>query len=260
MRRIVINNQKGGSGKTTTAVSLAAGLAEKGRKTLLVDLDPGSSATVWLLGNEHPEVDVDLFDPSAGEEIIQELALETTTKNLEIIPYTPVRAKQAKALREMPSKSQILKNKFQRLPKNSYDYVIFDCSPGLNLTTVNALAASNELVIPVTAQSLTLYGVISLMETVDQIQVKINPDLHISGILPCRVDPGNKHNMEVVELLIERFGVLVFSTFIREDSRIAECPSFLQTIFEYEPKALAAQDYRAVVHEIISQENKKISG
>jgi chromosome partitioning protein len=257
MRKIVISNQKGGSGKTTTAVSIAAGLAEKGKKVLLIDLDPGSSTTVWLLGNENPDLENDLFDLNGGPEVIQQLALETQIPNLEIIPYSPIRIRNSKALKESSNKSFILKRKIDGLPRNSYDYVIFDTGPGLTLTNINAMAAAKEVIIPVVAQSLTLYGVISLLETLESVQVKINPDLHISGILACRIDPGNRHNMEIQELLVERFGTLVYNSYIREDSKLAEAPSFLQTIFQYDTKSQGAQDYRAVVNEILAQENKK---
>jgi chromosome partitioning protein len=257
MRKIVINNQKGGSGKTTTAVNIAAGLADRGKKVLIVDLDPGASASIWLLGGERPDTDKDLFDLNSSSELITELALKTGVKNLEIIPFTPVRHRNSKALKEYPNKSQLLKKKFQNLPSSTYDYVVFDCSPGLNLSTVNAMAAADELVIPVVAQALTLYGVIALLETVESVQVKLNPDLHISGILPCRVDPAIRHNMEIVELLSERFGVLVFNTYIREDIKLAECPSFAQTIYQYDPKSHGASDYKAIVAEILSKENKR---
>jgi chromosome partitioning protein len=257
MRKIVINNQKGGSGKTTSAVNISAGLAEKGKKVLLVDLDPGASATIWLLGTERPESDRDIFDMDIGSEIITDLATPTSMKGLDILPFLPIRNKSSRKLKDYPNRSQILKQKFRHLPEDLYDYVIFDCGPGLSLTTVNALAAANELLIPVVTQSLTLYGVISLLETVESVQVKINPDLHITGILPCRVDPNLRHNMEILELLIERFGVLVYTTYIREDVKLAECPSFFQTIFEYDPKSAGASDYRSVVSELLSQENSK---
>jgi chromosome partitioning protein len=257
MRKIVINNQKGGSGKTTTAVNISAALAEKDKKVLLVDLDPGASATIWLLGNDRPAPEKDLFDLESGSEIIEELAVPTQTKNMDIIPFHPIRNKQTKKVKDYPNRSQILKNKFRHLDEDLYDYVLFDCGPGLSLTNVNALAAANELLIPVTTHSLTLYGVISLLETMESVQVKINPDLHITGILPCRVDPSQRHNMEILELLIERFGVLVYNTYIREDVKLAECPSFFQTIFQYDSKSIAAVDYRALAAEIIEQESKK---
>jgi chromosome partitioning protein len=155
MRKIVINNQKGGSGKTTTAVNISAGLADKGKKVLLVDLDPGASSSIWLLGGERPEVEKDLFDLNSGAELITELSLKTTVKNLDIIPFSPIRYRNTKTLKDSPNKSQLLKKKFQNLPGNTWDYVIFDCAPGLNLSTVNALAASDELIIPVVALLVT---------------------------------------------------------------------------------------------------------
>lgn len=254
MRRIVINNQKGGSGKTTCAVNIGAGLAEQGKKVLLVDLDPGASATIWLLGIEKANTDKDLFDLTSNYEVITELAQPTSTKGLDILPFVPIKNKNNREFKENPHRSQILKNKFLELPENLYDYVLFDCGPGLSLTTINALAAANELLIPVPTQSLSLYGVISLLETVESVQVKINPDLHITGILACRVEPNLRHNMEVLELLIERFGVLVYTTYIREDVKLAECPSFNQTIFEYDPKCTGANDFRSLVKEILSKE------
>ena len=174
-----------------------------------------------------------------------------------MIPFIPLKSKYSKEMKEHPNKASILKNKFANIDPKRWDYVIFDCSPGLNLTTLNAMGAANEIIIPVVAQSLALYGVLSLLETLESVQAKLNPNLNITGILPCRVDQNIKHNMEIVDILIEKFGVLVYNTYIREDIKIAESPSFTQTIFQYDPKSIGAHDYRSFAAEVIAQENKK---
>lgn len=161
-------------------------------------------------------------------------------------------------MKEYRYKSSILKAKFDALDPKAWDYIIFDCAPGLNLTTLNALGAAKEIIIPVVAQFLALHGVLGILETLESVQVKLNPDIVISGIIPSRVDPNLKHNMEIVEILIERFGVLVYNTYIREDVKIAESPSFAQTIFQYDNKSHGANDFRSLANEIIAQENKKL--
>jgi chromosome partitioning protein len=255
MRKIAINNQKGGSGKTTTAVNLAAALADRGKKVLLVDLDPQSSASIWL-GFYKYTSEKNLFDIDGNETLIPELAQKTKIKNLDIIPFSPIRNKFSKEMKEYPNKPFLLRNKFLGLDKNSYDYVLFDCNPGLNLTTINALAAANEILIPVVAETMALYGVLSLLETLESVQAKLNPSLKITGILPCRVNTATKHNMEIVDILTEKFGILVYKTFIREDIRLSECYSFNQSIFQYDNKTTGSLDYRAFTAEVIFQENK----
>ncbi|MCB1159702.1 MAG: ParA family protein, partial [Leptospiraceae bacterium] len=134
-----------------------------------------------------------------------------------------------------------------------YDFIFFDCAPGLNLVTLNALAAADELLIPIAANYLVLNGVISLLETIKTVKVKLNPNLHISGVLPSRVDAKVKHTLEILDLLIEKFGSLVYQTYIREDIKLAECPSFAKTIFQYDSKSMGAEDFSALADEILDR-------
>lgn len=253
MRRFVINNHKGGSGKTTTAVNLGSALAESGKKVLIVDLDPQGSASIWF-GLPRVVPGEGLFALEKGGEQILELAKPTTTNNLQIVPNMSVNNRNSGEAKQKASMGKILKTKFESLPKNTFDYVLFDCSPGLNLVTLNAMVGANELLIPVAANYLVLNGVVSLLETVKSIKLKLNPDLKISGVLPCRVDPKVRHTMEILDLLLEKFGTLIYKTYIREDIRLAECPSFAKTIFQYSPESIGATDFRSLAKEIISQE------
>jgi chromosome partitioning protein len=253
MRRFVINNHKGGSGKTTTAVNLGAALAESGRKVLIIDLDPQGSASVWF-GLSRVSAGEGLFSPTIQSEEILALAKQTTTQNLSIIPNMSLTHRHSGEVKQKASQGKLLKAKLDALPQNLFDYIILDCSPSLNLVTLNALVAADELLIPIAANYLVLNGVVSLLETVKTVKVKLNSSLHISGVLPCRVDPKVRHTMEVMDLLVDKFGQLVYKSFIREDIRLAECPSFAKTIFQYAPKSMGALDFKSLCEEIISQE------
>lgn len=254
MRRFVINNHKGGSGKTTTAVNLAAALAEQGRKVLIVDLDPQGSASVWF-GLNRKYNEPGLFDLSTGWQAIPKLAKRTQTANLDIIPNMKIANKHSGSMKQHASQGLILKDKFANLPPGYYDYIFFDCAPGLNLVTLNALNAANELLIPIAAHYLVLNGVVSLLETIQAIKAKLNPGLHISGVLPSRIDPNIKHTMEILDLLLAKFGKLVYSTYIREDIKLAECPSFTKTILQYSELSKGARDFRSLAAEVLQQES-----
>jgi len=148
----------------------------------------------------------------------------------------------------------ILRRNLEGLPPDRWDYVLLDCPPTLGILTVNALAAAQELLVPVEAHVMALSGLAHLLQTVEVVKDRLNPDLKISGILACRVDARTRHAREVVEQLRKRSGPLVYKTVIRENIRLAECPSFGQPITLYDPKSAGAQDYRALADEIISQE------
>lgn len=253
MRKIAIANQKGGSGKTTTSVNLAATLGELGRRVLVIDLDPQHSATAWFGCKDSGKGLYALFvDNGDFSEVIQ----TTGVPGVDLAPSSAWLVGVERILAGEVGAEQILRRNLAKLPADRWDYVLIDCPPTLGILTVNALAAAQELLVPVEAHVMALSGLAQLLHTVEVVKERINADLAVSGILACRVDARTRHAREVVEQLRERNGSLVYQTVIRENIRLAECPSFAQPITRYDPKSSGAADYRALAGEIIDQEQK----
>ena len=253
MRKIAIANQKGGSGKTTTSVNLAAALGERERRVLVIDLDPQHSATAWF-GVRNPGKGLyGLFvDNGNLDGVIQ----ETGVTGVDLAPSTAWLMGVERILAAEVGAEQILRRNLAKLPADRWDYVLIDCPPTLGILTINALAAVEELLVPVEAHVMALSGLAQLLHTVEVVKERINADLKVSGILACRVDARTRHAREVVEQLRERNGKVVYQTVIRENIRLAECPSFAQPITQYDSKSSGAADYRALAEEIINQEQQ----
>jgi chromosome partitioning protein len=251
MRRIAITNQKGGSGKTTTAVNLAAALGEQRRRVLVIDLDPQCSATSWF-GLKNTDKGVFRIFTENGS--ILDIISNTNVPGVEVVPASPWLVGVEKALAREVGAETILRRQLQSLPHDRWDYLLIDCPPALGILTINALVAVREVLVPVEAHVLALEGLAQLLQTVAVVKERLNPDLEISGILACRVDGRTRHAQEVVEQLQGRFGNLVYNTVIRENVRLAECPSFGKPITQYDPRSYGAADYRALAREIIRQE------
>ncbi|MBI1743055.1 ParA family protein [Candidatus Acetothermia bacterium] len=251
MRIVAITNQKGGSGKTTTAVNLAAALGEKKRKVLIVDLDPQASASSWYAVKDGSRGLLDVFVHNTP---LSDLVQLTQASNVEIVPSSSWLVGAEKALAGEVGSETILRRQLQLLPPDRWDYLLVDCPPSLGILTVNALTAVREVVVPVEAHVMALDGLAQLLKTVEVAKERLNPELKISGILPCRVDARTRHALEVVEQLRERFGKLVYRVIIRENVRLAECPSFKQPITEYDTRSYGAADYRALAKAVIKQE------
>lgn len=254
MRTLAIANQKGGSGKTTTSVNLAAALGESKRRVLLLDLDPQHSATAWYGVNNAGKGVLGLF-VEGGE--LADFVQGTDTPGVDLIPSSAWLVGVEKILAGEVGAETILRRHLAGLPRDRWDYVLMDCPPTLGVLTVNALAAARELLVPVEAHVMALSGLAQLLHTVEVVQQRLNPELQVSGILACRVDGRTRHAREVVERLRERSGNLVYQTVIRENIRLAECPSFGQPITQYDPRSAGAADYRALAAEVIRQEGRK---
>jgi len=254
MRTIAVVNQKGGTGKTTTSVSLGATLAERGKKVLLVDLDPQYSATTWLATHPVGRGVFDLF--AAPEETdLAALAHPTTTPGLHLVGASAWLVGAEKALSSEPGAEIILREKLAALPAGAFDYVLIDCPPTLGVLTVNALTAVREVLVPVECHVMGLQGLAQLLQTIDVVRKRLNPALAVAGIVACRLDARTNHGPEIVAKLRGRFPETL-DTVVRENVRLAECPSMGEPITAYAPASSGAEDYRALAGEIINQEER----
>ncbi len=247
MRLIAITNQKGGSGKTTTAVNLAAAIGERGKRTLLLDLDPQGTATGWL----GLETGRGLFEVFTDGARLTDLVQETQVPGVDLIPAAPLLIAADKALAGEVGAEGLLKKALMKLPQNKWDFCLIDCPPSLSLLTLSALTAASEVLVPVETHVLALSGLAELVQTVETVKDRLNSELKITAILACRFDRRTNHSREVVDQIQKRFGRLVLKTAIRESVRLAEAPSFHQPITSYASNTAGAEDYRAVAAELL---------
>ncbi len=249
MRRIAIINQKGGSGKTTTVVNLGAAVTEKRFRVLLIDLDPQAHTTIHL-GFEPFKLEKSIYDVLVNEVNPDEVILETHVKNLFLLP---AKIELASAEIEMVNTigREIVLRESLKKSKNNYDYILIDCPPSLGLLTLNALTTASEVIIPIQAEFFALEGLTKLIQTVQLVTERINPSTHISGVLITMFDKRKNICKEVAEHVANHFGKKVFKTKIRENVKLAEAPSFGQTIFEFAKNSHGAADYRKLAKEIL---------
>jgi chromosome partitioning protein len=251
MRALAIINQKGGSGKTTTTVNLAATIGEKGRRVLVIDLDPQASTSSWFGITDGGKALLDVFSDHA--ELADQVQVSSAL-GVDVVPCSTWLAGAEKALSGEVGAETILARKLRKLPKGRWDYLLMDCPPTLGILSINALAAAHELLIPVEAHVMALAGVAQIIKTAEVVKERLNPELELTGIVACRVDGRTRHSLEVVEQLRQRFGKLVYKTVIRENIRLAEAPSYAQPITIYDAKSYGAEDYRDLAAEVIKQE------
>ncbi|MCK4340553.1 MAG: ParA family protein [Phycisphaerae bacterium] len=259
MRSIAIINQKGGVGKTTTAVNVAAILARGGQHVLLLDLDPQAHATIHL-GIELGDDDLSIYDVMVRNTPLAEVARGAAEK-LVVIPSHVDLVGAEIELAGRAGRETILERVLQPY-QQGFDFCFIDCAPSLGLLTINSLAAVREVIIPLQPHFLALQGLGRLLDTITLVRQALNPELRISGIVLCMFEKGTRLAQEVRDD-VTRFvagarpeeawyGARVFSTTIRRNIKLAECPSFGRTIFDYAPSSHGAEDYRALAGEILA--------
>ena len=248
-RVIAVANQKGGVGKSTTAVSLGAALAEIGYRVLVVDLDPQGNASTGL-GIRHEARDVTVYDVLAAEAPIDGAVVPTPVAGLFAIPSTIDLAGAEIELVSQFSRELRLRKALEPLKQGAFDFVFLDCPPSLGLLTVNALAAAQELIVPIQCEYYALEGLGQLLRNVGLVQQNVNPDLRLTGIVMTMYDPRTKLSEQVVEEVRRHFGKRVYDTVIPRTVRLSEAPGFGQPITVYDPKSRGAECYRDLAREV----------
>ena len=251
-RVIAIANQKGGVGKTSTAVNLAASLAAAEQRTLLIDGDPQGNATSGM-GVKPEEITTTVYEVLLGEKGIKEaIVTERHFKHLDLVPATPDLAGAEVELVERGDRERLMRSAVAGV-RDAYDYVLIDCPPSLGLITLNMLAAADALLIPVQCEYYALEGLSQLLNTVHLIQRNINPDLAIEGVLLTMYDARLNLSRQVATEAREYFGNKVFETVIPRNVRLAEAPSFGKPIILYDVASIGAQAYISVAKELMAR-------
>ena len=254
MRVLAFVNQKGGVAKTTSALNIGAALAIEGKSVLLVDLDPQGSLSKCAGFRELEDDDPTTYEVIKGDaDINQAIKTKQGVAAYDILP-TDIRMSGSEIeLISVPGRDTLLKEALDGLEK-PYDYVLIDCSPSLNILTLMALTASTGLIIPIAAQYMPLDGMAQLLPTVELVKKRLNKGLSIDGVIITMYDSRRSLDKEIIEAVKDKFPMQTFKTVVKNNSKLAEAPTFGKDIFEYEPKSAGAEAYRAIAKEIIERE------
>lgn len=252
---IAIVNQKGGVGKTTTVINLAAALVEKGKKVLVLDIDPQGNATsgCGILKNK---VDLTTYDILVNDADIKEVIKKSPNEEIDVIPANMNLAGTEIELVEKKQREFILRKALATI-KDNYDYIFIDCPPAVNVLTINALTASNTVLIPMQCEYYALEGLSQLMQTIKLVKDKTNKPLVLEGILFTMYDNRTNLSLQVVKEVEEHFKEVVYETKIMRTVRLSEAPSYGMSCIHYDPKSKGSEHYRALAEEFLERNKAK---
>ena len=248
-RTIVIANQKGGVGKTTTAINLSASLAESGKKVLLIDMDPQGNSTSGL-GIEKDEKEYTIYELLLGECSIEDCLSESICKDLIVVPSNINLAAVEIELIGTDGKEFILRDSVSSI-KDKYDFILIDCPPSLNVLTINAMCTADTVLVPIQCEYYALEGLSQLMHTIELVKERLNPDLEIEGVVFTMYDARTNLSLEVVENVKGNLNQNIYKTIIPRNARLAEAPSYGMPITKYDTKSTGAESYRMLAEEVI---------
>lgn len=251
-RIIAVTNQKGGVGKTTTAINLAACLAETGKQVLIVDIDPQGNATSGL-GVVKEDIEQTVYQLLLQEIDIRDAIISGLYENLDIVPSNINLAGAEIDLIDVEDREYILKNAIDQV-KDEYDFIIMDCPPALSMLTVNAMTAANTVLVPIQCEYYALEGLTQLIHTINLVKKKLNPSLELEGVVFTMYDSRTNLSLQVVENVKDNLKQNIYKTIIPRNVRLAEAPSHGLPINIYDTKSAGAESYRLLAEEVINRE------
>jgi len=250
-KTIAITNQKGGVGKTTTAINLAASLAILEYKTLIVDADPQANATSGI-GFDPKQIQASIYECIIDDLNVENVILQTKTPNLDLLPAHIDLVGAEIEIINIPEREKLMREVLNKV-KSKYDFIIIDCSPSLGLITVNALTAADSVIIPVQCEYFALEGLGKLLNTIKIVQSRLNENLDIEGILLTMFDIRLRLSKQVVEEVKTHFQQMVFNTIINRNTKLGEAPSFGKPALLYDANSTGAQNYLSLVEELLNR-------
>lgn len=252
-RIIAVSNQKGGVGKTTTAINLSACLAEKGMRVLVIDVDPQGNTTSGF-GVDKYNTENTVYELMVGECLLEDCIMENIYEKLSLIPSNVNLAGAEIELIDIDEKEYILKKEIEKV-KDKFDFVIIDCPPSLNILTVNAMTTANTILVPIQCEYYALEGLSQLIHTINLVKERLNPDLEIEGVVFTMYDARTNLSLQVVENVKENLHQNIYKAIIPRNVRLAEAPSHGVPINVYEPKSAGAEAYRELANEVMERED-----
>jgi chromosome partitioning protein len=254
MTKIAVINQKGGVGKTTTTANLGGALALKGKRVLLMDLDPQANLTLHV--DRRPDLESrTMTNVLVDDAPLHEVIVKTAVDGLDIAPADTSLAGVEQVLANRIGRETILREAFEALEKTGakYDFILLDCPPSLGVLSANALVSADCVLVPVQTEYFALQGMAKLFEVIELVKRRLNPPLEVASILPCMVDLRTNLTAEVLAEIERHFGQFMAKSFIRANVKLAEAPSFGRTIFEHAPESAGAKDYMAFASELLGE-------